>query len=153
MADTLGSCSFDQRVSRVLGACLGAVLLALALTVGTVAPAQAAPDTQHEAVTVVRSCSSAKQIQPRNLTSIFCGDMGLYVINITWIGWTDGWAAGYGTERRKLCKPNCADGQIASRPVGVWLFAPNRGQFTKVSLYSSVTAPPQTFRLTGHAPR
>lgn len=133
----------------LFGAPLAVVFLALALTVGVAAPALAAPDARHEAVTVVRSCSNAKQVQPRDLTSIFCGDMGLYVLDITWIGWTDGWAAGYGTERRKLCKPDCATGGIASRPVGIWLFAPSRGKFTKISLYSSATAPPKTYRLTG----
>lgn len=129
------------------------MLITLAGVVGVGAPAYAAPDPGHNASTVVRSCSGAKQIQPRNLTSIFCGDMGLYVTGITWVGWTDGWAAGHGIEHRKLCKPNCASGGVASRPVGVWLFAPRSGQFTKVSLYSSITAPPQTLRLTGYIPR
>ncbi|WP_347957038.1 hypothetical protein [Gordonia aichiensis] len=132
---------------RVFGSCLAATALGLTLLTG--APANAAPAARHDAATVVRSCSGAKQVQPRNLTSIYCGDMGVYVTDITWLGWTDNWAAGFGTEHRKLCVPNCASGGVATAPVGIWLFAPHRGDFTRVSLYSSVTAPPQTHQLTG----
>lgn len=139
--------------SRFVSAFITAALLIVTLAMGGTAPAQAAPNAKLEVTTVVRSCAGAKQIQPRNLTSIHCGDMGRYVTNITWLGWTDGWAAGYGTEHRKLCKPDCARGGVASRPVGIWLFAPHAGNFTRVSLYSSASAPPQTFRLTGHVPR
>ncbi|ALG87013.1 hypothetical protein ACH46_18150 [Gordonia phthalatica] len=138
---------------RILGAGLAAAFLTLSTAVGTSASADAAPNGKHEVTTVVRSCTGAKQIRPRDLTSISCGDMGLYVTGIAWVGWTDGWAAGYGTEHRKLCKPDCATGRTASRPVGVWLFAPKAGNFTRVSLYSSVTAPPETLRLTGNVPR
>lgn len=138
---------------RFVSAFLAAALLTLALAVSGTAPAQAAPNPEHQVTTVVRSCTGAKQVQPRDLTSIYCGDMGRYVTGITWLGWTDGWAAGYGTEHRKLCKPDCATGGTASRPVGVWFFAPRSGNFTRVSLYSSVTAPPDTLQLTGYVPR
>lgn len=139
--------------SRLIVSSLAAAVLGLTTLVGTAAPAHAAPGPRHEATTVVRDCAGAKQIRPRNLTSIYCGDMGLYVTGITWIGWTDDWAVGYGTEHRKLCVPNCATGRTATRPVGIWLFAPQRAAFTRVSLYSSATEPPQTYRLTGYTPR
>ncbi|MCX2755382.1 MULTISPECIES: hypothetical protein [Gordonia] len=100
-------------------------------------------------VTVVGGCDGAKQVRPRDLSSIYCGDAGVIVTQITWLGWTDAWAAGYGTMHRKLCKPDCATGGIKSTPVAIWLFAPARGEFTRVSLYTSVTSPPQTYRLTG----
>lgn len=127
-------------------------ILALIIAMGAAVPAQAATGSEQEAVTVVRSCAGAKEVQPRNLTSIYCGDMGLYVTGITWLGWTNEWAAGHGTEHRKLCIPNCATGGITTRPIGIWLFAPRAGSFTRVSLYSAVTAPPQTFQLTGYVP-
>lgn len=143
----------SSTLRRLLSVGLASAFAALTMLVGTAAPAQAAPGSANEAATVVRSCAGAKQIKPRNLTSIYCGDMGVYVTGITWIGWTDDWAAGHGIEHRKLCKPNCATGGIATRPVGVLLSAPRKGNFTRVALYSSVTAPPSTLRLTGHVPR
>lgn len=143
---------YRTRITRLATGSLATIALAAGVSAVAAAPAHAAPGAQPVA-TVVHNCAGVKQIQPRDLTSIYCGDMGLYVTNITWIAWTDGGAAGFGTEHRKLCKPNCAAGRTASRPVGVWLFAPVKGAFTEVSLYSSVTAPPETYRLTGYSRR
>ncbi|GAB88528.1 hypothetical protein [Gordonia rhizosphera] len=101
------------------------------------------------ATSIVYGCDGAKLVQPRTLSSIFCADLGIIVTDITWLGWTDPFAVGYGTEHRNLCEPTCAAGRYAVYPVGVYLFAPQRGAFTEVSLYSSVTAPPETYQLTG----
>ncbi|WHU47054.1 hypothetical protein QNM97_24395 [Gordonia sp. L191] len=111
-------------------------------------PAHAAPGGSPTA-TVIRDCVGGKQIRPRTISSIFCGDAGVIVTDVTWLGWADGWAIGYGTEHRKLCQPSCAAGRSTSDPVGIWLFAPVRGAFTKVSLYHSVAASPETYTLTG----
>ena len=132
---------------RVFIVTVAAALLGL---VGLAVPSEAvAAPLATPVVTVVGGCDGAKQVRPRNLSSIYCGDAGVIVTQITWLGWTDAWAAGYGTRHRKLCKPDCATGGVESSPVAIWLFAPSRGEFTRVSLYSSVTSPPQTYRLTG----
>ncbi|OUC77952.1 hypothetical protein [Gordonia lacunae] len=129
---------------------IATVAAALIVLVGFAVPGEAvAAPPATPVVTVVGGCDGTKQVQPRNLSSIYCGDAGVIVTQITWLGWTDAWAAGYGTEHRRLCKPDCATGGIRSSPVAVWLFAPSRGEFTRVSLYSSVTAAPETYRLTG----
>lgn len=137
---------------RLLIAIVTALLAVTAMTVAGQAPAPAAP-APTEAATVVRDCGGAKQIQPRTLTSIYCGNTRVIVSTITWLAWVDGFAVGYGTEHRKLCRPDCATGGFASRPVGIYLFAPVRGNFTRVSLYGSALAPPVTHRLTGYVPR
>lgn len=126
----------------------GLFVLGLVSTAAGAPLAHAAPSGSSTA-TVIRNCVGGKQIRPRTISSIFCGDAGVIVTDVTWLGWTDGWAIGYGTEHRKLCQPSCAAGRSTSDRVGIWLFAPVRGAFTKVSLYHSVAAPPETYTLTG----
>ncbi|WP_241548487.1 hypothetical protein [Gordonia alkanivorans] len=101
------------------------------------------------AASVVGGCDGTKLVRPQTLSSIYCGDAGVLVTQITWLAWTDTFAVGYGTEHRKLCIPNCAAGKVATYPVGIWLFAPKKRAFTQVSLYSSVTTPPETYQFTG----
>ena len=114
------------------------------------AHAHAAPTP---ATTVVRGCDGSKLIRPQTLSSIYCGDAGIIVARINWLAWTDGWALGQGTEYRKRCVPDCATGGVDTRQVWVWLFAPVRGNFTKVSLLDSLTdLNPDTHQLTGYVP-
>ncbi|GAC02439.1 hypothetical protein GONAM_54_00660 [Gordonia namibiensis NBRC 108229] len=122
------------------------VVVMLGLSGGGTAAAAPSPTP---AATVVGGCDGAKLVQPRTLSSIFCADVGVIVSDITWLAWTDAFAVGFGTENRKLCEPNCAAGKVAKYPVGIWLFAPKKGAFTQVSLYSSITGPPETYQLTG----
>lgn len=150
--DTIPVMPIPQRAQRLLIAVVAVLFAFAGLVVAAPGPAQAAPEPT-EVVSVVRDCAGAKQIQPRTLSSIFCGDAGVIVSDITWPIWVDGFAVGYGTEHRKLCRPDCATGGVATRPVGVYLFAPERGNFTRVSLYGSPFEPPITHRLTGYVPR
>ncbi|MEO9329499.1 hypothetical protein [Gordonia aurantiaca] len=130
----------------LLSAAIAAVLTLLGTSgVGTAA---AAPEPT-PAVTFVAGCDGSKHVQPRTLSSIFCADAGVIVKDIRWVAWTDAFAAGYGTEHRNLCIPDCAAGRYAVYPVAIWLFAPKKGAFTRVSLYSSVVKPPETYQLTG----
>ncbi|GAC67544.1 hypothetical protein GS4_08_01290 [Gordonia soli NBRC 108243] len=119
--------------------------LGLAATPWTSALASAAPTT---ARTVIYDCSGKASISPRTISSIFCGDAGVVVTDVTWPIWTDGGAVGIGTEHRKLCVPNCAAGRSAVYPVGIWLYAPVRGEFTRVMLYPLNGAVEQ-YQLTG----
>ncbi|GAB88532.1 hypothetical protein [Gordonia rhizosphera] len=130
-----------ESVTRRAVTAVAAVGLALALTAG---PVHAAPAT-----TVVAGCDGSKLFAPTTLSSILCGDGGVIVTDIRWMGWTDSWATGLGTEHRKTCVPNCASGGITTQQVGVWLGAPRNGAFTEVALYSSPDRPPRTYRLTG----
>lgn len=125
-----------------------AAFAAVVALFGTAGPASAAP-APTPVVTVVGGCDGSKQVQPRTLSSIFCADAGIIVKDIRWLAWTDAFAVGYGTEHRNLCIPNCAAGKYTVYPVGVYLFAPKKGAFTQVSLYSSVVKPPETYQLTG----
>jgi hypothetical protein len=61
-------------------------------------------------------------IQPAGIT-LACADNGLGVENMTWTSWTTSAATGMGTLWEKLCKPNCAVGQIGTYPVAVTLSA------------------------------
>ncbi|GAA14982.1 hypothetical protein [Gordonia alkanivorans] len=137
--------------SKLIRACVAVavsgVVVMLGLSGGGAAAAAPSPTP---AVTVVGGCDGAKLVQPRTLSSNFCADVGVIVSDITWLAWTDAFAVGFGTENRKLCEPNCAAGKIAKYPVGIWLFAPKKGAFTQVSLYSSITGPPETYQLTGY---
>lgn len=137
--------------SKPIKACVAVAVSGVVVMLGLsgVGPAAAAPSPT-PAVTVVGGCDGAKLVQPRTLSSIFCADVGVIVSDITWLAWTDAFAVGFGTENRKLCEPNCAAGKIAKYPVGIWLFAPKKGAFTQVSLYSSITGPPETYQLTGY---
>lgn len=139
-------------MSRLVVTLLAALLAVTGLALAAPAPAAAAPQPT-EVATVVRDCAGNKQIQPRTLASIHCGDAGVIVSDLTWPIWVDGFAIGVGTEHRKLCRPDCATGGVATRPVGVYLFAPVRGNFTRVSLYGSPFEAPDTYRLTGYVPR
>ncbi|ATD72682.1 MULTISPECIES: hypothetical protein [Gordonia] len=137
--------------SRIIRVCVTAAIAATLGLFGVAGTGTAvAAPSPTPAVTVVGGCDGAKLVQPRTLSSIFCADVGVIVSDITWLAWTDGFAAGFGTENRKLCKPDCASGSIAKYPVGIWLFAPKNGAFTQVSLYSSIAGPPETYQLTGH---
>ncbi|MDS1113357.1 hypothetical protein RD149_06215 [Gordonia westfalica] len=137
--------------SKLIKTCVAVAVSGVVVILGLsgVGPAAAAPSPT-PAVTVVGGCDGAKLVQPLTLSSIYCGDAGVIVTNVTWLAWTDTFAAGFGTENRKLCKPSCAAGKVASYPVGIWLFAPKEGAFTQVSLYSSITGPPETYQLTGY---
>ncbi len=137
--------------SKLIRTCVAAAVsgVVLMLGLGGVGTATAAPSPT-PAATVVGGCDGAKLVQPRTLSSIFCADVGVIVSDITWLAWTDAFAVGFGNENRKLCEPNCAAGKVAKYPVGIWLFAPKKGAFTQVSLYSSITGPPETYQLTGY---
>lgn len=136
--------------SKLIRTCVGVAVSGVVVMLGLagVGTATAAPPPT-PAATVVGGCDGAKLVQPRTLSSIFCADVGIIVSDITWLAWTDTFAVGFGNESRKLCEPNCAAGKVAKYPVGIWLFAPKKGEFTQVSLYSSITGPPETYQLTG----
>ncbi|ASR05409.1 hypothetical protein [Gordonia rubripertincta] len=137
--------------SKLIRTCVAVAVSGVVVMLGLagVGTATAAPPPT-PAATVVGGCDGAKLVQPRTLSSIFCADVGVIVSDITWLAWTDAFAVGFGTENRKLCEPNCAAGKVAKYPVGIWLFAPTKGAFTQVSLYSSITGPPETYQLTGY---
>ena len=74
-------------------------------------------------------CGSAVY-KPESIT-LTCADGGWSIQAITWSTWTTKGAKGTGTWRENLCKPNCADGEIAEAKVNLKLsdLTPHRGEF------------------------
>ena len=52
---------------------------------------------------------------------IYCGDGGAYIDHITWSSWSRDGANGEGEYYKKLCEPNCAEGDVVHAPVKVKL--------------------------------
>jgi hypothetical protein len=88
-------------------------------------PASPAPATTRPVPGVVADCIRAPDrlgIRPAEVT-LACADAGLGVENMTWTSWTTSAATGTGLLWEKLCKPDCAAGQIGTYPVAVTLSA------------------------------
>lgn len=75
---------------------------------------------------VVADCTSALPysliVRPASIT-LACADNGWGVEAMVWTSWTASSATGTGTFWEKLCKPNCAEGNIGTYPVAVTLSA------------------------------
>ncbi|HEY6315273.1 MAG TPA: hypothetical protein VIY52_31330 [Streptosporangiaceae bacterium] len=111
-------------------------------------PASPAPSATLPVPGVVADCIRAPQqlsIRPAVIT-LACADDGLGVENMTWTSWTTSAAAGKGTLWEKLCKPDCADGQIGTYPVAVTLSAvktSSQGRwFSRLTVTWEATRPP-----------
>ena len=109
----------------------GAVLsLAMAITACGSAHARTAAGAPAGASTVrpavVANCASVPphrpSVRPGSIT-LACADAGLGVQKMTWNEWTASAATGQGRLWEKLCRPNCAEGKIATYPVAVTLSA------------------------------
>jgi hypothetical protein len=116
----------------------------------TTAPPSAspAPSAALPVPGVVADCIRAPQqlsIRPAVIT-LACADNGLGVENMTWTSWTTSAATGKGTLWEKLCKPDCADGQIGTYPVAVTLSAaktsPQGQWFSRLTVTWEATRPP-----------
>lgn len=111
-------------------------------------PASPAPSATLPVPGVVADCIRAPQqlsIRPAVIT-LACADDGLGVTNMTWTSWTTSAATGTGTLWEKLCKPNCADGQIGTYPVAVTLSAVKTSSqgpwFSRLTVTWEATRPP-----------
>jgi hypothetical protein len=111
-------------------------------------PASPAPSTTSPVPGVVADCIRAPHqlsIRPAGIT-LACADNGLGVENMAWTSWTTSAATGKGTLWEKLCKPDCADGQIGTYPVAVTLSAVKISAhgpwFSRLTVTWEATRPP-----------
>jgi hypothetical protein len=111
-------------------------------------PASPSPATTRPVPGVVADCIRAPHqlsIRPAGIT-LACADNGIGVENMAWTSWTTSDATGKGTLWEKLCKPNCAVGQIGTYPVAVTLSAvkiSSQGPwFSRLTVTWEATRPP-----------
>ncbi|MFW0793276.1 hypothetical protein AAFP30_05645 [Gordonia sp. CPCC 205515] len=128
------------RPARLL---LALVALVAGIILPTAGPAGATPKP-----TVINDCAGTSYVKPRMINSIYCGDAGIIVSDISWSSWQAARAEGTGVEHRKTCVPNCADGPIAVQPVTVRLSKVKKGEFTTITLVNE-NGLTDTYPLTG----
>ena len=95
----------------------GGVLLSIALlTAGGGLPIAAA-----DATPVVVNCGGQPDVKPESII-LMCGDGTWAVDKIVWTNWSaSAGAEGTGTEYRRGCVPNCAQGSAIYSPVTITL--------------------------------
>jgi hypothetical protein len=86
------------------------------------------------------------EVSPPADITLACADNGLGVENMAWTSWTTSAATGMGTFCEKLCKPNCADGQIGTYRVADTLSAVKASSqgpwFSRLTVTWEATRPP-----------
>ncbi|MFB8000951.1 hypothetical protein [Nocardia sp. NPDC056000] len=72
---------------------------------------------------VVYDCTRTtdQAVQRPSNVLLACGDGGLWVKDITWTSWGPNTAEGDGTQSRRTCVPNCAQGGVATGPTHITL--------------------------------
>ncbi|WP_328856783.1 hypothetical protein OG579_16265 [Williamsia herbipolensis] len=99
----------------------------------------------------VYDCAGNPQVRPTEITSIYCGDNAVSLTNMQWTRWGAREAVGSGTEVRKVCEPNCAQGSVVGEQVTVVLGDVTKKAFGTVTV-TDENGTSKTYRLTGNAP-
>ncbi len=95
---------------------------AMILTGGCGSESNGATLTAHTAgVPQVIDCPFNQAVTRPDKLILACADLGAVVEQITWSSWGPEGAEGDGTERDNLCDPNCAAGNMVTKPVHVVL--------------------------------
>lgn len=119
-----------HRAVFAISAVIFLAAVASRIVVGTTSSQNEAVRTLQESNLVFTWDCEVPTFKPESIM-IYCGDGGAYIDQIIWGSWSPAGASGTGEYYRNLCKPNCADGQIAHSPVNVSLteLAEREGKF------------------------
>ncbi|MHB8378984.1 MAG: hypothetical protein ACYDB2_03570 [Acidimicrobiales bacterium] len=83
-------------------------------------------------VTMALSCSSKVGSEPTSYV-LFCADANAMLTSLTWTDWGAATAYATGIAKWNDCTPTCVAGTWKYRPVTVWAWRNESGQYTRLS--------------------